>query len=512
MDRLVCGDVGFGKTEIALRAAAAAIFSGKQVAIIAPTTVLVRQHLQNFRRRFAGFDIEVGHLSRLVNGAEARKVKEGLASGKTKLVVGTHALAAKGIRFADLGLLVIDEEQKFGAKQKATLRAIAHGAHVLMLTATPIPRTLQSALVGLQNLSVIATPPVLRQPTRTVVAPFEVGLVRDALLRERARGGQSLFVCPRVEDIEPMRGRLTAIVPDLTIMVAHGKMPAAEMDEIIVDFADGEAHVLLATNIIESGLDLPNANTICVWRPDRFGLAQLHQLRGRVGRGRRRGTAYLLTDPDEKLSAATQKRLRTLETLDRLGAGFAISARDLDLRGAGDLLGDEQTGHVKLIGLGLYQHLLERALKSARGEPVEEDWSPDLRLGVTGMFPAEYVPEEEVRLNLYARLAEFTSHEEIADFEDEIADRFGPPPQSVVRLFALARLNCRCRVLEIARLDAGPQAIALTFRPNARLKERLAAGKQWEWRGERLVYVSGSEDADELLSLATAFLDSIDSD
>jgi transcription-repair coupling factor (superfamily II helicase) len=238
----------------------------------------------------------------------------------------------------------------------------------------------------------------------------------------------------------------------------------------------------------------------------------LHQLRGRVGRGRRRGTAYLLSDPDEKLSAPTQKRLRTLETLDRLGAGFAISARDLDLRGAGDLLGDEQTGHVKLIGLGLYQHLLERALKSARGEPVDEDWSPDLRLGATGMFPADYVPEEEVRLNLYARLAEFTSHEEIADFEDEIADRFGPPPQSVVRLFALARLNCRCRVLEIARLDAGPQAIALTFRPDAKAKERLAAGNQWEWRGERLVYISGSENADELLSLATGSLDSIDSD
>jgi transcription-repair coupling factor (superfamily II helicase) len=474
----------------------------------------VRQHLQTFCRRFAGFDIGIAHLSRLVAGAEARKVKEGLANGEIRLVIGTHALAAKGVRFADLGLLIVDEEQKFGAKQKATLRARADGAHVLTLTATPIPRTLQSALVGLQDLSVIATPPVLRQATRTIVAPFESGLVRDALLRERARGGQSLFVCPRIEDIEPMRARLAAIVPDLTIMVAHGKMPAAEMDETIVDFADGEGHVLLATNIIESGLDLPNANTICVWRPDRFGLAQLHQLRGRVGRGRRRGTAYLLTDPDEKLSAATQKRLRTLETLDRLGAGFAISARDLDLRGAGDLLGDEQTGHVKLIGLGLYQHLLERALKSARGEVIEEDWSPDLRLGVTGMFPGDYVPDEEVRLNLYARLGELTIQEEIADFEDEIVDRFGPAPPGVTRLFELARLKCRCRALGIDRLDGGPQAIAVSFRPDASLKERLAdrSGEEWEWRGERLVYTSGSEDADERLSLATRFLDDIDSD
>jgi transcription-repair coupling factor (superfamily II helicase) len=311
-----------------------------------------------------------------------------------------------------------------------------------------------------------------------------------------------------------MRARLAAIVPDLTMAVAHGKMPAAEMDEVVVDFAEGEAHVLLATNIIESGLDLPNANTICVWRPDRFGLAQLHQLRGRVGRGRRRGTAYLLTDPEEKQSAATQRRLRTLEALDRLGAGFAISARDLDLRGAGDLLGDEQTGHVKVIGLGLYQHLLERALQSALGERIEEDWSPDLRLGITGIFPEDYVPEEEVRLNLYARLREQTTPEEIGDFEEEIADRFGPPLQSVARLFALARLKSRCRALGITRLDAGPQAIAASFREDAPAKARLVdrIGEEWEWRGERLVSSGGSDNADDLLSLATRFLDAIDSD
>ena len=512
MDRLVCGDVGFGKTEVALRAAAAAIFSGKQVAVIAPTTLLVRQHVETFRRRFSGFGVDVAHLSRLIAGAEARKVKQGLAGGEIKLVIGTHALAGKGIRFADLGLLIIDEEQKFGAKQKATLRASAKGAHVLTLTATPIPRTLQSALVGLQDLSVIATPPYLRQPTRTIVAPFENELVQDALLRERARGGQSLCVCPRIEDIEPVRARLADIVPDLTILVAHGKLPAGEMDDVIIDFADGGGDILLATNIVESGLDLPNANTICVWRPDRFGLAQLHQLRGRVGRGRRRGTAYLLTNPDDKLSAATQKRLRTLEVLDRVGAGFAISARDLDLRGAGDLLGEVQAGHVKLIGLRFYQHLLERALKKARSESVDEDWSPELRLGATGAFPADYVPEEEVRLNLYARLAELTSEEEIADFREEIADRFGPPPLSVGRLFELALLKCRCRGLGIWRLDCGPQAIAATFRPDPEVRKRLAAqGEQGlEWRAERLIYPHGSEDADERLSLATDFLDRLE--
>jgi transcription-repair coupling factor (superfamily II helicase) len=512
MDRLVCGDVGFGKTEVALRAAAAAVFSGKQVAVIAPTTVLVRQHVETFRRRFAGFGIDVAHLSRLVQGAEARKVKEGLASGETKLVIGTHALAAKGVCFADLGLLVVDEEQKFGAKQKAALRASTKEAHVLTLTATPIPRTLQSALVGLQDISVIATPPFLRQPTRTIVAAFENGLVREALLRERARGGQSLFVCPRIEDIEPMRARLAAAVPGLAILTAHGKMPASEMDEIVIDFAGGGGDVLLATNIIESGLDLPNANTICIWRPDRFGLAQLHQLRGRVGRGRQRGTAYLLTAPGDKLSAATQKRLRTLETLDQLGAGFAISARDLDLRGAGNLLGEEQAGHVKLIGLRLYQHLLERALKTARGENVEEDWSPDLRLGFTGAFPTDYVPEEEVRLNLCARLAELGTEEEITDFQDEIGDRFGPLPPSVARLFEMALLKCRCRALGIWRLDAGPQAIAATFRPHSDVKARLAVqtGDGLAWRGERLIYPSGSEDADERLTLATRFLDRLE--
>jgi transcription-repair coupling factor (superfamily II helicase) len=359
---------------------------------------------------------------------------------------------------------------------------------------------------------VIATPPVLRQATRTVVTSFEAGLVREALLRERARGGQSLFVCPRIEDIGPMHARLNAIVPDLSICVAHGKMPVQEMDEIIVDFAEGDGDVLLATNIIESGLDLPNANTICVWRPDRFGLSQLHQLRGRVGRGRRRATTYLLSDPNEKLSAATEKRLRTLERLDRLGAGFAISARDLELRGAGDLLGEEQAGHVNLIGLGLYQHLLERALKAARGEEVEEDWSPDLRLGIAGAFPVDYVPDAEVRLNLYARIGGPTTDEDIAGFEDEIADRFGPPPPQVTRLFALARLKCRCRALGVARLDAGPQAIALSFRPEGQSKDGLAKSRhdEWEWRGERLVYPHGSEDGDEVLSRAAALLDRMD--
>jgi transcription-repair coupling factor (superfamily II helicase) len=367
MDRLVCGDVGFGKTEVALRAAAAAALSGRQVAIVAPTTVLVRQHLATVRRRFRGLGIAVGHLSRLAKPAEAKAVKEGLADGSIRVVVGTHAVAAKGVSFRDLGLVVIDEEQRFGAAQKTRLHAMAGDAHVLTLTATPIPRTLQAALVGLQELSLITTPPARRRPIRTFLTPFDAVTAREALVRERARGGQSFVVCPRVEDIAPMAERLAKLVPELQVFTAHGKMPADAIDDAMVRFADGEGDVLLATNIIESGLDVPRANTMLVWRPDRFGLAQLHQLRGRVGRGRVRGVCYLLTDPAAKIPEATLKRLSTLEALDRLGAGFAISARDLDMRGAGDLLGEEQAGHLKLIGSGLYQHLLERALRRARG-------------------------------------------------------------------------------------------------------------------------------------------------
>ncbi|WP_200840824.1 DEAD/DEAH box helicase, partial [Geminicoccus flavidas] len=369
MDRLVCGDVGFGKTEIALRAAAVAVLAGRQVAVAAPTTVLARQHARTFARRFAHLGIEVALLSRLVKPAEARKVKAGLADGSIRLVIGTHALAARGVRFAQLGLLVIDEEQRFGAAQKAKLRALAQGGgHVLTMTATPIPRTLQASLVGLQELSLITTPPVQRQPIRTQLQPFDEAVVRDALLYERQRGGQSFVVCPRIEDIAPMAERLARIVPELRTVVVHGKLPADEVDAAMVGFAEGEGEILLATNIIESGLDVPRANTMLVWRPERFGLAQLHQLRGRVGRGSRSATALLLTDPEHPPAPAAEKRLRTLEALDRLGAGFAISARDLDLRGAGDLIGEEQAGHVTTLGLGLYQHLLDQALRHVRGE------------------------------------------------------------------------------------------------------------------------------------------------
>ena len=506
MNRLVCGDVGFGKTEVALRAAAAAALAGKQVAIVAPTTVLARQHTQTFERRFAGLGISIGQLSRLVKPAEAKAVKAGLADGSIRIVVGTHAIGGKGVRFADPGLVIIDEEQRFGTAQKAKIRNLAHDVHVLTLTATPIPRTLQAALVGLQDLSIIATPPSQRQPIRTFVIPFDEATVREALMRERRRRGQSFVVCPRVEDIDPLAKQLADLVPELETFVVHGGMPAEEIDDAMVRFADGEGDVLLATNIIESGLDVPRANTMLVWRPDRFGLAQLHQLRGRVGRGRVRGIAYLLTDPARKIARSTRKRLETLESLDRLGAGFAISARDLDQRGAGDLFGEEQAGHVKLIGISLYQHLLTKTLAQARGEELTEETQPELNIDAPGHIPADYVPEVEVRINLYARLARLDDPEEVDTLDEEIRNRFGPPPPPVERLIAFARLREQCRLRGIARIDAGPQAIALTFGDAAdrRLIERaiVQSDGALSWRNDRLVWMRSSGSPEERLDHA----------
>jgi transcription-repair coupling factor (superfamily II helicase) len=467
MDRLVVGDVGFGKTEVALRAAAAAALAGKQVAVVAPTTVLARQHVHTFTRRFADLGVEVAHLSRLVSPAEAKAVKAGLADGSVRVVVGTHALAGERVAFADLGLLIVDEEQRFGATHKQKLRSLGRGVHVLTLTATPIPRTLQTALVGLQDLSTILTAPSRRRPIRTFSVPYDGATVRAALLREKRRGGQSFVVVPRIEDIEPAAAELKKLAPELELLVAHGKLPAREVDETMVDFAEGRGDVLLATSIIESGLDVPRANTMVIRRADLFGLAQLHQLRGRVGRGRVQGVCYLMTEADAAMSEATAKRLGTLEAFDRLGAGMAISAADLDVRGAGDLVGDEQAGHVKLIGLSLYQQILAAALKAARGEPVDE-WTTEFQLDAAGSIPASYVPEPEIRLNLYLRAARALTPAEAEALAEEIADRFGPPPEPVANLLALTHARTLARALKVVKVGAGPQAVALTFEPGLR--------------------------------------------
>ena len=464
MDRLVIGDVGYGKTEVALRAAALAALAGAQVAVAAPTTVLVRQHIETFTKRFAGTGIEVAGLSRLSSAAEKKRVKAGLADGSIGVVIGTGAVAAKGVAYRNLALTVIDEEQRFGAADKAKLRALGGDAtHVLSLSATPIPRTLQTALVGLQQLSIIATPPARRQPIRTALAEWDDVTIRTALRREAGRKGQSFVVVSRIEDMGGMAERLRRLAPELKLVEAHGKLPVAEIDEAMVAFARGDGDVLLATNIIEAGLDVPRANTMIVWRADRFGLAQLHQLRGRVGRGSRRGQVLLLTDPASPIAPATVKRLKTLEAFDRLGAGFAIAARDLDMRGAGDLVGDAQAGHMKLIGVDLYQFLLGAALRAARGEDTER-WTPALNLGAAGRWPADWIPEVEQRISLYARLARIDAPGALDAFADELEDRFGASPPDAAALLDLARLRLLAADARIARVDAGPAAIALTPR------------------------------------------------
>lgn len=488
MDRVICGDVGFGKTEVALRAAAAVVLSGKQVAIAVPTTVLARQHVATFRKRFAPFDIEVGNLSRATSGAETRETREGLRSGRMKVVVGTQALTSKDVRFDDLGLVIIDEEQHFGAAEKAKLSGLAKNAHTLWMSATPIPRTLAAGLAGFRDLSVIASPPVHRLPVATKIAPLSDAAIASALLREQRRHGQSFLICPRIQDLEPMLARVQAVAPDLKIVCLHGKLPADEIDDRMMTFVEGKADVLLATNIVESGLDIPRANTIVVCWPENFGLAQLHQLRGRVGRGGIRAFAFLLT---ESASGQSEKRLAVLEEFSRPGAGFAISERDLDLRGAGDLFSEQQSGHVQVFGPVLYSHLLKMA-----SEKVDDSrslvWVPDLNLPVADMLPGSYVQSAPVRLELYARAARCGSEDELDDLEEETSRRFGPLPPAARDFFAAARLRMDCKRRGIVRLDVGQSAVAATFLPG---RLRKSKGKTLQRDGDRVVYHSQLRDS-----------------
>ncbi|GAA0661576.1 DEAD/DEAH box helicase [Sphingomonas insulae] len=499
MDRLVVGDVGYGKTEVALRAAAIVALAGRQVAVVAPTTVLIRQHLATFAKRFEGTGLTVAGLSRLSTSAERKRVCAGLADGSIHIVVATSTVAGKAVTFRDLALVVIDEEQRFGAKAKADLHAMGAG-HVLTLSATPIPRTLQSAMVGLQAMSIIATPPARRQPIRTTIGSFDDQAVRRALQRERTRGGQSFVVVPRIEDIAPLADKLGKLVPELGLVVAHGKMEASQLDDAMTAFAAGDGDILLATNIIEAGLDVPRANTMIVHHADRFGLSQLHQLRGRVGRGGRRGQIMLLTAGDAAIADATLKRLRALQAFDQLGAGFAISSRDLDMRGAGDLVGEEQAGHMKLIGIDLYQHLLGQALKAARGEETEQ-WQPVLNLGLGGLLPEEWIPETDVRLTLYSQLAHLTEVGALEVFASELEDRFGALPPAAAQLIETARIRLLASGADVRQIDAGPGALAFTLGdPKARLSEPFQSSKRrWLVRERIADPLARSERVRELL-------------
>ncbi|MHA6261978.1 transcription-repair coupling factor [Arenibacterium sp. CAU 1754] len=469
MDRLICGDVGFGKTEVAMRAAFIAAMSGVQVAIIAPTTLLARQHYASFAERFRGFPVAVRQLSRFVSAKDAQLTRDGMAKGTVDIVIGTHALLAKGVKFKNLGLLIIDEEQHFGVSHKERLKQMRTDIHVLTLTATPIPRTLQLSLSGVRDLSIIGTPPVDRLAIRTYVSEFDAVTVREALLREHYRGGQSFYVVPRITDLPEIETFLREQVPEITFVVAHGQMAAGELDDRMNAFYDGKYDVLLATTIVESGLDIPTANTMIVHRADMFGLAQLYQIRGRVGRSKTRAYAYLTTKPRAKLTATAEKRLRVLGSLDTLGAGFTLASQDLDIRGAGNLLGEEQSGQMRDVGYELYQSMLEEAIAKIRAGEMEglseadDQWAPQINLGVAVLIPEEYVPDLDVRLGLYRRLSSLTSKVELEGFAAELIDRFGKLPREVNTLLLVVRIKAMCKRAGIAKLDGGPKGATIQF-------------------------------------------------
>jgi transcription-repair coupling factor (superfamily II helicase) len=511
MDRLICGDVGFGKTEIALRAAFIAAFAGAQVAVIVPTTLLARQHYRSFAERFAGLPVKIAQLSRLVPAKDAKQIKTDLAGGRIEIVIGTHALLAKDVRFQHLGLVVVDEEQHFGVAQKERLKQLKADVHVLTLTATPIPRTLQLALSGVREMSIIATPPVDRLAVRTFVMPFDPVVVREAILRERDRGGQIFYVAPYISDLDEVREELRKVVPEIRVATAHGRMPPTELETVMTAFDERAYDLLLSTNIIESGLDIPTANTLIVHRADMFGLAQLYQLRGRIGRSKVRAYCYLTLPERKKLAPTALRRLEVMQTLDTLGAGFQLASHDLDIRGAGNLLGDEQSGHIREVGIELYQHMLEEAVAAAKtaggpkgvslGEPAEEEWSPQITIGTPVLIPEGYVADLGVRLGLYRRIAQLASRRERDAFAAELIDRFGPLPPEVENLLQIIAIKRDCREAGVERVEAGPKGAVVTLRGNrfanpAGLVELIQkhAGTLRLRPDHRLVYLRNWED------------------
>ena len=470
MDRLICGDVGFGKTEVALRAAFVAALNGYQVAVVVPTTLLARQHFKTFSDRFHGLPVKLRQMSRLVGAKDMTEARMGLADGAVDIVIGTHAVLGKQVKFRNLGLVIVDEEQHFGVAHKEQLKALRAEVHVLTLTATPIPRTLQMALSGVRELSIIATPPVDRLVVRTYVSPFDPVVMREALLREHFRGGQSFYVVPRIADLPDAGEFLRQYVPEVKFTIAHGQMAPGEIEDKMTAFYDGKYDVLVSTTIVESGLDIPTANTLIVHRADMFGLAQLYQLRGRVGRSKARAYAYLTVPANRTLTAGAERRLKVLQSLDSLGAGFSLASHDLDIRGAGNLLGDEQSGHIREVGYELYQSMLEEAVAAMRGGGTDEDeegrWSPQINVGTPVLIPENYVPDLDARMALYRRLSDVETRAEVDGFGAELIDRFGKLPEEVEFLLKIVEIKGMCRAANVEKIEAGPKGIVLSFRDN----------------------------------------------
>ena len=465
MDRLVCGDVGFGKTEVAMRAAFLAVLEGKQVAVLVPTTVLAQQHLETFVARFAGYPVSVGVLSRFQSPVENKRTIEQLRTSRLDVVIGTHRLLQKDVAFQRLGLLIVDEEHRFGVRHKERIRQLRATVDLLTLTATPIPRTLNMALSGIRDLSVIETPPLDRLAIRTYVTRYDEAVVRDAILRELGRGGQVFFVHNRVENIDAVARRLGELVPETAIAVAHGQMEEGALERTMLAFMHGQSKVLVTSAIIESGLDIPNANTIIINRADTFGLAQLYQLRGRVGRSHHRAYAYLLIPGEHLITADAQKRLRVLQELDDLGGGFRLAAHDLEIRGGGNLLGKQQSGHITAIGLELYTTMMEQAVRELRGEPQEPDVEPEVQLGIPAFIPESYVPDVSQRLVVYKRLAAIRGVPDLDEIAAELVDRYGPVPALVDTLMRLMELRRWLKDLRIVAARRRGERIVLEFSP-----------------------------------------------
>jgi len=522
MDRLVCGDVGFGKTEVALRAAFVVAMGGKQVAMLAPTTLLARQHYQVLRERFSGLPIKVAQLSRFVTPKEAAAVRDGLEEGKIDIVIGTHALLGPKVQFKNLGLVVIDEEQHFGVVHKERLKKMRTEVHVLTMTATPIPRTLQMAMGGLKELSIIGTPPVDRLAVRAFVLPADPVVIREAILREHYRGGQSFYVCPRIEDQGRLADQLRTLVPEVKVGVANGQMPAKALEEVMAAFYDHKIDLLLSTNIIESGLDIPTANTLIVHRADLFGLSQLYQLRGRVGRSKVRGYAYFTLPPKRRLREVAERRLSVIQSLDQLGAGFQLASHDLDIRGAGNLLGDEQSGHIKEVGFELYNHLLEEAVALAKQEgeggdaPRASDWTPQITIDAAALIPASYIEDLDLRMTMYRRLASLEEADDIESFAAELIDRFGALPPETEQLLKLIGIKQLCRQAGVAKVDSGPKGAVLAFHENRFDKpERLVgwiaqnSGRVRLRPDHRLVVSSATTSPTERLQQVRSLIDEL---
>ena len=508
MDRLICGDVGFGKTEVALRAAFVVAMSGQQVAVVCPTTLLARQHFKTFSERFAGWPIKVRHLSRMVTAKDAAETRAGLKDGSFEIVVGTHAVLSEQVGFKDLGLVIVDEEQHFGVKHKEKLKSLRADVHLLTLTATPIPRTLQMALSGIREMSIIATPPVDRLAVRTYVTPWDPVLIREALLREKYRGGQAYYVVPRLSDLPDIEKFLREQVPEIKFVVGHGQMSATQLEDVMSAFYDGSYDLLLSTTIVESGLDVPTANTLIVHKADMFGLAQLHQIRGRIGRAKARAFAYLTTPPEKPMSLSAERRLQVLQSLDNLGAGFQLASHDLDQRGGGNLLGDEQSGHIREVGVELYQQMLEDAVAELRqagegGGVVDRGWSPAINVGVAVLIPEDYVPDLNVRLSLYRRLSDAENNETREALAAELIDRFGPLPDEAKQLLRIVGIKANCKTACVERIDVGPKGAVLTLRNNEFPNPAGLVGliqknhAYWKIRPDQKIVVKGDWDTPE---------------